>query len=53
MIDPQLQGIRWIKKHEEARGIKVVRLGQKALMTTLANAIENGLACMLEKIQLV
>merc|ERR1719446_1846371 len=33
MIDPQLQGIRWIKKHEEARNLQVVRLGQKTLMT--------------------
>jgi dynein heavy chain len=27
MIDPQLQGIRWIKKHEEKRGLKVKKTG--------------------------
>merc|ERR1719230_2413237 len=53
MIDPQLQGITWIKKHEEKRGLKVVRLGQKALMTVLAGCIESGAPCMIENIQLV
>merc|ERR1719420_2080827 len=53
MIDPQLQGIRWIKKHEEKRGLKVVRLGQKSLMQQLSSGIENGNAVMIENIQLV
>merc|ERR1719201_3032977 len=53
MIDPQLQGIRWIKKHEEKRGLKVVRLGQKALMQQLASGIENGVPVLIENIQLV
>jgi len=52
MIDPQLQGIKWIKKHEEARGLKVVRLGQKTLMTQLATCIESGAPCMIENIQI-
>merc|ERR1719201_1358836 len=52
MIDPQLQGIRWIKKHEEVRGLKVVRLGQKTLMTLLSSGIENGAPVMIENIQL-
>jgi len=53
MIDPQLQGIRWIKKHEEKRGLKVVRLGQKALMQILGSCIENGEPCLIENVQLV
>jgi len=53
MIDPQLQGIKWIKKHEEVRGLKVVRLGQKTLMTVLGTCIESGTPCMIENIQLV
>ena len=53
MIDPQLQGIKWIKKHEESRGLKVVRLGQKTLMTLLATGIEMGSPVMIENIQLV
>jgi dynein heavy chain len=52
MIDPQLQGIRWIKKHEEPRGLKVVRLGQKTLMATLSACIENGVPCMIENIKI-
>ena len=53
MIDPQLQGIKWIKKHEEKRGLKVVRLGQKTIMTVLGSCIESGSPCMIENIQLV
>jgi len=53
MIDPQLQGIRWIKKHEESRGLKVVRLGQKTLLGTLSQGIENGVPVIIENIQLV
>ena len=52
MIDPQLQGITWIKKHEEKRGLKVVRLGQKTLMQQLSSGIENGQPVMIENIQL-
>ena len=52
MIDPQLQGIRWIKKHEEVRGLHIVRLGQKTLMTNLGTAIENGQPLIIENILL-
>jgi len=52
MIDPQLQGITWIKKHEEQAQIKVVRLGQKTILQVLASGIENGTPVMIENIQL-
>ena len=52
MIDPQLQGITWIKKHEEKNGLKIVRLGQKTLMPQLGPALENGLPVLIENIQL-
>ena len=34
MIDPQLQGIKWIKTREGAE-LKVVRLGQKGYITVI------------------
>merc|ERR1719473_115774 len=52
LIDPQLQGIAWIKKHEEANGLKVGRLGQKTLLTVISTGIENGRPVMIENIQL-
>eukprot|EP00965_Chrysotila_dentata_P178624 5899268-Pleurochrysis_carterae.AAC.1 len=50
MIDPQLQGITWVKKHEEARGVKVIRLGQPELMPTLEAAIAAGVPLILENL---
>ena len=50
MIDPQLQGITWIKKREEAKGVKVVRLGQKETMPSLETALENGLPLVIENL---
>merc|ERR1719482_2685567 len=38
--------------HEEPRGLHVVRLGQKTLMTTLGTGIENGVPVLIENIQL-
>jgi dynein heavy chain len=51
MIDPQLQGIKWIKKHEED-GLKVCRLGQKSTLQIIGSGIENGSPVLIENIQL-
>eukprot|EP00306_Pavlova_sp_CCMP459_P002806 CAMPEP_0185179034 /NCGR_PEP_ID=MMETSP1139-20130426/31803_1 /TAXON_ID=298111 /ORGANISM="Pavlova sp., Strain CCMP459" /LENGTH=3023 /DNA_ID=CAMNT_0027744869 /DNA_START=1 /DNA_END=9072 /DNA_ORIENTATION=+ len=51
MIDPQLQGITWIKRMEERRGLHVVRLGQKQLIPKLENALENGKPIIIENIE--
>jgi len=50
MIDPQLQGVTWIKKREDKRGVRVVRLGQKDTMPSLEAALENGLPLVIENI---
>jgi dynein heavy chain len=50
MIDPQLQGITWIKKREEKRGLHIVRLGQKQLIPKLENALENGKPIIIENL---
>jgi dynein heavy chain len=51
MIDPQLQGITWIKQREEKRGLHVVRLGQKALIQKLEDALQHGKPIVIENIQ--
>jgi dynein heavy chain len=50
IIDPQLQGIAWIKEKESdpARDLKIVRLGQKDLVRKLERAIENGTSVLIE-----
>ncbi|XP_049940954.1 dynein beta chain, ciliary-like [Schistocerca serialis cubense] len=49
MIDPQLQGIKWIKtKYGEE--LKVVRLGQKTCMDVIETSIAEGYTVLLENI---
>ena len=50
MIDPQLQGIKWIKTREGA-DLKVVRLGQKGYLDSIERAVANGDCLLLENIQ--
>ncbi|CAM9266952.1 unnamed protein product [Chrysoparadoxa australica] len=52
MIDPQLQGIRWIKNKEGAadRNLQVVRLGQKELLSKLEKALEGGHSVLIENL---
>ena len=52
MIDPQLQGITWIKKKEEKNSVKVARLGQKTLMPQLEAALSGGLPFVIENLGL-
>jgi len=50
MIDPQLQGVKWIRNREEKNGLKVIQVGGKNWLQTLANCIEEGLPCLLESL---
>ena len=50
MIDPQLQGIRWIRTKEEKRGLKVIQVGGKHWLQTLQTCIEEGLPCLIESL---
>ncbi len=49
MIDPQLQGIKWIKTRE-GEGLNVVRLGQKGYLDSIERAVSNGDCLLLENI---
>ncbi|CBZ32638.1 dynein heavy chain, putative [Leishmania donovani] len=48
MIDPQLQGIKWIRTREEKNGLRVVQTTQKGWQRTLQTCIEEGLPCLIE-----
>ena len=52
IIDPQLQGIKWIKQKESApeRNLQIVRLGQKDLIQKLEVALENGYSILIENL---
>ncbi|XP_064397591.1 dynein beta chain, ciliary-like isoform X3 [Halichondria panicea] len=49
MIDPQLQGIKWIKTREGDQ-LQIVRLGQKGYLDTIERAVSNGDCLLLENI---
>ncbi len=42
MIDPQLQGISWIREKEKENKLKALRLGSKMINRELEIAIEHG-----------
>lgn len=48
MIDPQLQGITWIRQKEKDHSLKQVRLGSKNIMRDMELSIENGYSCLIE-----
>ncbi|XP_065217396.1 dynein beta chain, ciliary [Planococcus citri] len=49
MIDPQLQGVKWIKQ-KYGEGLVVIRLGQKGMLDHLEQGITNGSVVLLENI---
>lgn len=48
MIDPQLQGITWIREKEKANNLKTLRLGSKNINRDLELSIENGYSAIIE-----
>ncbi|BFZ02963.1 hypothetical protein BsWGS_06002 [Bradybaena similaris] len=49
MIDPQLQGVKWIKTRFGA-DLKVIRLGSKGYLDAVENAVQSGDVVLLENI---
>ncbi|KAL7754360.1 hypothetical protein RI367_000341 [Sorochytrium milnesiophthora] len=47
IIDPQLQGVKWIK-NREGPNLKVVRLGQKGYLEVIEKAVSSGDPCLIE-----
>jgi len=52
IIDPQLQGIKWLRQKESTpeRNLQVCRLGQSDLLRKLERALENGTTILIENI---
>lgn len=48
MVDPQLQGLTWIKQKERENNLKLLRLGSKYLNRDLELAIEHGFSAIIE-----
>lgn len=50
IIDPQLQGIKWLRRKEEPNGLKVVQLTQGNWLKILITAITQGLPLLIENV---
>jgi dynein heavy chain, axonemal len=48
IIDPQLQGITWIREKEKANNLKTLRLGSKNINNLLELSIEMGYSAIIE-----
>ena len=51
MIDPQLQGIVWVKERESKNNLQITRLTNKKMLSTLERALETGWSVMIENLQ--
>lgn len=51
MIDPQLQGITWIKNKESDKDLQITRLTNKRMIKIIEFAIETGQPVLLENIE--
>jgi dynein heavy chain len=50
LIDPQLQGIKWVMKREEPNGLRVIQQSQPKYIDTVIHCIENGLPLLIENL---
>lgn len=50
MIDPQLQGIKWIREKEKSNGLTILRMNDKRLIGEVSRCIVEGATCFLENI---
>jgi dynein heavy chain len=51
IIDPQLQGITWLKEKEKSNDMKVARLSNPKIIKILEAAIETGNPVMIENLE--
>ncbi|XP_072259402.1 dynein axonemal heavy chain 9 [Pyxicephalus adspersus] len=50
MVDPQLQGIKWIK-NKYGEGLRVIRIGQRGYLDTLERALAGGDVVLIENLE--
>ena len=51
MIDPQLQGIVWVKEKESSNNLQTTRLDNKKLLNIMEKCLEGGMSVMIENVQ--
>lgn len=51
MIDPQLQGITWIKEKEKDNDLQITRLTTKKMIATIETAIQVGQSVLIENLE--
>ncbi|XP_063222941.1 dynein axonemal heavy chain 2 isoform X2 [Bacillus rossius redtenbacheri] len=50
LIDPQSQGVKWIKNMEGEKDLKIIDFGQSDFMKTLENAVQYGHSVLLQNV---
>nr|XP_030717250.1 dynein heavy chain 9, axonemal isoform X1 [Globicephala melas] len=50
MVDPQLQGVKWIK-NKYGKDLQVTQIGQKGYLQTVARALEAGEVVLIENLE--
>ena len=50
LIDPQLQGVKWVKNMEAGNDLKVLQMSRKNFMRELKDAIQNGNSVLIENL---
>lgn len=50
LVDPQQQGSRWIRQHEEEAGIAVTQLTSRTYLDRVRRAMEDGTAVLIENV---
>ena len=50
IIDPQVQGIKWLKRREEANGLQVIQLTARRWLTKVVQAITSGNTVIIENL---
>ena len=50
MIDPQLQGIKWIREKEKDNGLTLLRMNNKKLINIIGECIEDGKTVVIENL---
>mmetsp|Transcript_27570 Transcript_27570/g.19972 ORF Transcript_27570/g.19972 Transcript_27570/m.19972 type:complete len:114 (+) Transcript_27570:8818-9159(+) len=51
IIDPQLQGITWLKEREKDSNLQVTRLSNPKIVKTVEFAVEGGQPVMIENLE--
>lgn len=51
IVDPQLQGITWLREKESSNNLQITRLANKNMSKVVEKSIEQGFSCLIENLQ--